>query len=115
MQQQQALGTNSQCDFEEIGETGNGYKEYQLIDTKVAEVNQDCDKKSLRDLALSESDCIAFYKEPLFTCNFVAAKVPASLQSDVIKAETKYTFKVEDQAVIDIRALPSEVGPSATV
>ena len=31
------------------------------------------------------------------------------------KAETKYTFKVEDQAVIDIRALPSEVGPSATV
>lgn len=107
---EQNLGPGSSCDFEYLGETADGYKEYRLLDLKLSETNQQCDKKTLRDLALSESDCISIFKEPTFTCNFLATRVPQSLQSDVIKAEATYTYEVKKKAAVDIRALPGEVG-----
>ncbi len=111
---EQNLGAGATCDFEYVLDTGNGYKEYQLLASKLEETNHDCDQRSLRELALSERDCIEFFKEPLFTCNFIATKVPATLQSDIISAEASYTFKVEKKRAVDIRALPSEVSSSNT-
>ncbi len=110
VQGEKTLVGSSQCDFEFTGQAEEqGYKEYQLSNIKIEETNQECDKKSLKELALSESDCLKFYKEPLFLCNFAATKVPSTLSSDTIRSEVSYTFKVEKQTVADIKALPSEL------
>ena len=98
------------CDFEFAGETGDGYKEYSLLASKIAETNQNCDIKSLKDLALSEWDCISIFKQPVFTCNFAATRVPQKgLQSDIITSEAEYTIKVEQPAVVNIRATSQQL------
>ena len=103
------LGTSSKCDFEYTGTSEKGFKEYRLADSKLAEVNQDCDKSTLRELAITERDCNSFFKEPIYTCNFVATKVPQTLQSDIIVASARYSMKLESKSVVNIKALPGEV------
>lgn len=92
------------CDFEFVGQTEEGYNEYELSASKLIETNRNCEKKTLKELAISESECISIFKEPLFTCNFIPTKVPdEGLQSDTFVAEGKYTVKVEKKNVFDIR------------
>lgn len=107
---EESLLGQSQCDFEYVGQASDpGFKEYRLSDAKVQETNQDCNEKSLKELAISEKECIDVFKNPLFLCNFEAKVVPTKLKSDKIRADAGYTFKVERQAVVDIKALPSEL------
>ncbi len=104
---------NVQCDFEYAGQSEiQGYKEYRLAQHKIEETNKDCNKATLRELAISERDCIEYFKEPLYLCNFVADTSPQILTSDTIRASAEYTYKLEKKAVADIRALPSEIGVS---
>lgn len=102
----------TQCDFEYAGSASvPNYKEYRLAQDNIEKTNTiECDKKSLRELAISERDCIKVYKEPTYLCNFVVQTAPQALTSDTIRAEAEYSFKVEKSAVVDIKALPSEVG-----
>ena len=109
-----SLAGLTQCDFEYTGfSTIPNYKEYRLADHRLEETNQECDKKSLRELAISERDCLVYYKEPSYLCNFMVETAPFDLTSDTIRAEATYSFKVEMPAAINIKALPSEVGEPA--
>ncbi|MEK6955858.1 MAG: hypothetical protein AABW52_04315, partial [Nanoarchaeota archaeon] len=72
-------GKASQCDFEYLGPGDNGFKLYQLTDAALARVNRDCNSKSLKDFAISESQCISLFKStPLFGCKFSVLSVPES-------------------------------------
>ncbi|HLC58261.1 MAG TPA: hypothetical protein VJI68_00200 [Candidatus Nanoarchaeia archaeon] len=103
----EALGSGSKCDFTYAGQTDDGYKEYQLVDSKLQETNKVCDKELLREYAFTEQACLEFFKQPLFKCNFIATTVPETLLSDLIKAEALYSVKVEKKLVIDIKGPPS--------
>jgi len=105
------IAGNVQCDFEYSGPSEiQGYKEYRLAQHKIEETNKECDKSTLRELAISEKDCIEYFKEPLYLCNFIIDSVPQTLASDTIRASTEYTYKLERKSVVNIRALPGEVG-----
>jgi len=102
------LGGASTCDFEFVGDTEEGYKEFKLLDAKKEEINKAC-TDTFAGVPLPESECLSVFKSPLFTCNFIATKVPNTLQSDKIRAEAKYTYVLEKKSTIDIRALPQEL------
>lgn len=100
----------SQCDFEYVGPAIDpGFKEYKLLESKIQETNQDCNEKSLKELAITEKECIDVFKNPLFLCNFEAKVVPTKLKSDKIKVDAGYTYKVNRPAVVTVKALPSEL------
>lgn len=102
---------NVQCDFEYAGFSEiEGYREYRLAQHKIEETNKECSKATLRELAISEKDCIEYFKEPLYLCNFIIDTVPQTLSSDTIRAKAEYTYKVEKKSVVNLRALPGEVG-----
>jgi|SRR3989344_1224425 len=94
----------SRCDFEYIGQGEEGFKQYQLRRDKLASVNKECNKETLSTLALSERECIDFFKAPTFSCLMKATKVPDGvLQFDNIRAEAKYIYRVTDNAVVEVR------------
>src|SRR3989338_4549812 len=96
------------CDFEFIGEEG-GYKEYKLVNNKLTETNRDCGKQTLKELALTETDCISIFKEHVFNCDFAVTRVPETrLQSDIITSEAQYTMKVQKKTVATVRILPQQ-------
>ncbi len=94
--------TSGRCDFEFLGTAPGGFKEYGLIQSRIEETNQECNQQSLRELAISENECISAFKNPKFSCNFVLTKTPFQLESDIITASANYVFKVDRQAVVDI-------------
>ena len=106
-----ALGSSS-CGFEYVSSGDDGFKLYKLNDQKLAEINKDCSKRSLKGLAFSESDCIDLFKtRPSFLCNFKATHVPQSgLQYDTFRAEARYVYKITKPAAIEIRKRPDYVG-----
>lgn len=101
-------GRASQCDFEYIGPGDNGFKLYQLTDAALARVNRDCNSKSFKDFAISESQCISLFKStPLFGCKFSVLSVPDSgLQFDTFRLTSKYVYKVDKRAAVDLYKLP---------
>lgn len=101
-----SFGSFSSCDFEYVGTTADGYKEYRLLPHELEAINKDCDKKSLRQLALSEIDCISIFKRPSYSCNFVITRAPQTLSSDIFKAEASYTFKEERRTVVEVTHVP---------
>ncbi len=115
LQGEQNLGQAS-CDFEYVSESEDGFKEYQLLASKLQETNQKCDPITARTLLfLSERECLSQFKEPFFTCNFIATSAPPTLQSDIIKAEAIYTFETSKRTVVDIKALPSDLSQGTLV
>src|SRR3989338_6767308 len=84
------------------GEEG-GYKEYKLVNNKLTETNRDCGKQTLKELALTETDCISIFKEHVFNCDFAVTRVPETrLQSDIITSEAQYTMKVQKKTVATV-------------
>ena len=109
-----SFGRGSRCDFEYAGPGEQGFKVYTLSPERLAEVNRECDLKSLKELAISESQCVDLFKtNPLFGCKFVVNKVPQSgLQFDTFRSTASYVYKVERRAAVDVYKLP-ELGSSA--
>jgi len=80
-----SFGRGSRCDFEYAGPGEQGFKVYTLSPERLAEVNRECDLKSLKELAISESQCVDLFKtNPLFGCKFVVNKVPQSVCSLIL-------------------------------
>ena len=101
-------GKVSQCDFEYLGPGEDGFKLYQLNEEALARVNRDCNSKSLKDFAISESQCISLFKStPLFGCKFSVLSVPNSgLQFDTFRLTSKYVYKVDRRSTVDLYKLP---------
>ena len=99
---------SSACGFDFTGIGEEGFKVYRLNDQRIAEINKDCSKRSLRGLALSESDCIDLFKSrPTFLCNFKATRVPENgLQYDTFRAEAKYIYKTTKAGAVELRKRP---------
>lgn len=107
---------NGVCDFDYVGDTGTGYKEYQLRADKIKETNTKCDKEGLILLGLSEADCLSIFKQPVFTCNFAVTRVPQTgLQSDKITATAQYTLNDIKRTAVTIRATPQQIQQQLTV
>lgn len=101
------LGSSSVCDFEYVGPGDDGFKLYKLKPEKLDEVNSKCSSKSLKDLAISEQNCIDLFKKPIFRCKFRVNRVPESgLQFDTIRAAASYTYKIDRRTAVDVYKLP---------
>ncbi len=102
------IGTATPCDFELVGETEEGFREYKLADSKLQEINEECDN-TLIAIITSKKDCRNYFTQPVFGCYFSATKTPQTLQSDIIKANAQYTYKVEKSAAVEITAPPPRI------
>src|SRR3989344_3420117 len=101
------LGSSSACDFEYVGPGEEGFKLYRLKPEKLDEVNRECSSKSLKELALSEQQCIDLFKRPIFRCKFRVNRVPESgLQFDTIRATADYTYEIDRRTAVDVYKLP---------
>ncbi len=99
---------DSKCAFTYSSPGEEEFKVYEIKPEYLADINRECNEDDLRSLALTEKDCISFFKErPTFTCLFKATKVPErELKFDSIRAEAKYIYKLSKEAVVEIRKTP---------
>lgn len=104
----------STCAFDSTGQIDqDGFKIYKLKESLLAQTNKECDKATLKSLALTEQQCIDLFgknRDITFRCNFKAPESPGpGLQYDFIRAEAKYIYQTEKVIAVDAVKRPETV------
>ncbi|MBI5391421.1 hypothetical protein HZB00_00300 [Candidatus Woesearchaeota archaeon] len=107
------------CPFEFTGQTDkNQFRIYRLKQEYIAAINKECDKKTLGELDLTQSQCIDLFakdKDQTYRCEFVSTRAPETVEYDLIRAESAYIYQTKKEVAVEaIRPAPTAASTFAS-